>query len=188
MYSGRVEVPRSTAMAWVAVRRGVLATPITGTPNSSRALELARLVGRDVSHHGDAVTGQPGEGRIGGHHGGRPGTAGGQVVHVRRGVHGPAGMPASFHAPRMSQPVTTTAPTRPQHCKCITTDVAKRERTYPFWPLLCPATLLEEESILNALARHTSAAGPASGLPDGLHGWRFRRSLGPPGPCRRRPA
>ena len=39
-----------------------------------------------------------------------------------------------------------------------------------------------------ALARHTSAAGPVSGLPDGLDGWRFRRSLGPPGPCRRRPA
>ena len=54
--------------------------------------------------------------------------------------------------------------------------------------LLCPATSLEEESILNALARHTSAADAVSGLPDGLDGWRFRRSLGPPGPCRRRPA
>src|SRR6185437_16155773 len=36
-YSGRAEVPRSTGMAWVAVRKAVLATPITGTPNSAWA-------------------------------------------------------------------------------------------------------------------------------------------------------
>ena len=35
-YSGRAEGPRRTAMAWVSVRRGALATPITGTPNCSR--------------------------------------------------------------------------------------------------------------------------------------------------------
>ena len=34
--SGRVESsPRSTGTAWVAVRNAVLATPITGTPNSA---------------------------------------------------------------------------------------------------------------------------------------------------------
>jgi hypothetical protein len=91
-------------MAWVAVRNGVFAAPITGTPDcsacpgrpgragrqgpgrrsrrspagSGRAgrqdrvqrrefaqVELARLVGRDVRHHGDAVAGQAGEGRAG---------------------------------------------------------------------------------------------------------------------------
>jgi hypothetical protein len=44
---------------------------------------------------------QPRKGRIGGRDGGRPGAAGGQVVHVRHREHGHAGMPASFHASRM---------------------------------------------------------------------------------------
>jgi hypothetical protein len=67
-------------------------------------VELARLVGRDVRHYGDARASQAGEGRIGGHDGSRPGTASGQVIHVRRHEYGAAGMLASFHASRMPGP------------------------------------------------------------------------------------
>ena len=64
-------------------------------------VEPARLVGRDVRHHGDAVAGQAGKGRIGGHDGGRPGTAGGAGSARPPPRTRPAGMPASFHASRM---------------------------------------------------------------------------------------
>jgi hypothetical protein len=33
-YRGRLDCPRVTGTAWVAVRNGVFATPTTGTPNS----------------------------------------------------------------------------------------------------------------------------------------------------------
>jgi hypothetical protein len=64
-------------------------------------VELARLVGSDVGHHRNAVTGQAGKRRIGGYDGGRPCTTAGQVVHVGRHEHGPAAILASFHASRM---------------------------------------------------------------------------------------
>jgi hypothetical protein len=43
--SGRAEDPRTTGMAWVAVRNRVLATPITGMPNAACACARGTVAG-----------------------------------------------------------------------------------------------------------------------------------------------
>ena len=81
-------------------------------------VELPRLVGRDVSDHGDTIASQVGKGRIGGRDGGRSRTPGGQVVHVRRHEHGRARIPVSFHHSRMPDRWRPAIPTnaRPRGC------------------------------------------------------------------------
>jgi hypothetical protein len=64
-------------------------------------IELARPVRRYVRHQFGALGYQTGACSIGGHHGGRPGTAGRQVLHVHRHEHTSGRVSAILHSPRM---------------------------------------------------------------------------------------
>jgi hypothetical protein len=66
-------------------------------------VELARPVGRDPGDHRGVFGEHVREGGIGGQHGGRPGAAGPQVVHVDGGAHAAVRAPAGLHVLRMPE-------------------------------------------------------------------------------------
>ena len=68
-------------------------------------VELARSVGRYPGDQHGAFGLHVREGRISGQHGGCPGAAGAQAMHVRGGAHAAVRPPAGSHVSRMPEPV-----------------------------------------------------------------------------------